>query len=533
MEGESVSEAPKTGRVRWRWLVAILLAGGTLLGGLQVPDLFPDDAHRNLATISAGLLITGLLVLWAIFGTGRSLAFSLGSLLATVAAVVALIGCVRVDGFSGNLWPRFAWRWAARPDESLASRTPERRPEASSGGQAALADLSVTTDHDFPQFLGPRRDVTAEAPRFGFDWQARPPRPVWQKQVGAGWSAFAVVGDYAVTQEQRGDEECVTCYALASGDLLWRHADKGRFSKTLSGDGPRATPTVDEGRVYTLGALGRLNCLDGRTGKPLWTHDVLQENDGSLNEWGESCSPLVVDGLVIVGAGGKDGRSVVAYDKETGELAWHAGDQRSSYASPRLTEVAGVRQILLVNQESVSAHAPEDGHILWEFKWPGNTPKVPDAVAIDANHVFISAGYGLGCQLLEISLSDGDQLVPKSLWQSKLLKPKFTNVVVRDGYVYGLDDGRALVCLDLKDGKRRWRGGRYGHGQILLVNDVLLVQAETGEVALVAASAERFNELTRFAPLDGQTWNNPVVAGRLLLVRNATQAACYELPSAE
>jgi outer membrane protein assembly factor BamB len=519
----------KTGRVCWRLLGVILFAGATLLGVLQIPDLFPDDAHRNLATISASMLVGGLLVLWAIFGTGRSWAVSLCWLVAVVAGGTALVASVRVDGFSGNLVPRFAWKWAPRPDESLVDSDAQKPSDE----HAAVVDLSITGDHDFPEFLGKKRDATAEAPAFDLDWKTHPPRLVWRKPIGAGWSAFAIVGDYAVTQEQRRDDECVTCYALASGDLLWTHADEGRFSKTLSGDGPRSTPTVDEGRVYTLGAFGRLNCLDGRTGEVLWTHDAVEENDGSLPEWGKSCSPLVVDGLVVVSAGGNDGRSLVAYDKETGELAWHAGDQASSYASPRLAEVAGVRQILMVNRGSVSAHAPQDGRILWEFTWPGGEPKVPDAVAFDDDHVFISAGYGLGCQLLEIESAEGGKLTAKSLWQSKLLKPKFTNVVVREGYVYGLDDGRALVCLDLKDGKRRWRGGRYGHGQILLVNDVFLVQAETGEVALVAASPERFNELTRFAAIEGQTWNNPVVAGRLLLVRNATEAACYELPSAE
>jgi outer membrane protein assembly factor BamB len=528
MEDGLGSEARKTGRVRWRLLAAILVAGGTLLGVLQVPDLFPDDAHRNLATISASLLVGGMLVLWAIFGTGRSLAVSFSSLLAVIAAGTTIVACVRVDGFSGNLWPRFTWRWTPRPDEALVKTPPDR------GAQGpAAADLTVTSDHDFAQFLGPDRDAAVTAPGFNFDWKTHPPRRVWEKPIGAGWSAFAVVGDYAVTQEQRGEYECVTCYSLDRGELLWTHRDEGRFSKTLSGDGPRSTPTVDEGRVYTLGAWGRLNCLDGRTGEPVWTHDVIEENDASLPEWGKSCSPLIVDGLVVVSAGGRDGRSLIAYDKQTGEVTWHAGDQPSSYASPRLAELAGVRQILMVNQESVSAHAPEDGHVLWELTWAGNTPKVPDAVALDANHVFISAGYGLGCQLLEIGPADGDKLAAKSLWQSKLLKPKFTNVIVRDGHVYGLDDGRALVCLDLKDGKRRWRGGRYGHGQILLVNDALLIQAETGEVALVEASPERFNELTRFAAIEGQTWNNPVVAGRLLLVRNAAQAACYELPPAE
>ncbi|HWB12031.1 MAG TPA: PQQ-binding-like beta-propeller repeat protein [Pirellulales bacterium] len=529
MEDSLSSETPRPRLVRWRLLVAILLAGGALLGGLQVPDLFPDDAHRNLATISACLLVGGMLVLWAVFGTGRSWAVSFSWLVAVIAGGTALAASLRVDGFSGNLVPRFTWRWSPRPDESLVDREAEKPLDK----HAAAADLSVTSEHDFPQFLGKNRDATTEAPSFDSDWTAHPPQLAWKKPIGAGWSAFAVVGDYAVTQEQRGKYECITCYSLGQGELLWTHTDEGRFSKTLSGDGPRSTPTVDEGRVYTLGALGRLNCLDGRTGQLLWTHDVLDENKASLPEWGKSCSPLVVDGLVVVSAGGKDGRSLVAYDKQTGELAWHAGDQPSSYASPRLAEVAGVRQVLMVNQESVSAHDPQDGHLLWEFAWPGNTPKVPDAVAIDGDHIFVSAGYGLGCQLLEIGPSQGDKLIPKSLWQSKQLKPKFTNVVVRDGHVYGLDDGRALICLDLKDGKRRWRGGRYGHGQVLLVNNVLLVQAETGEVALVEASSERFNELARFAAIEGQTWNNPVVAGSRLLVRNATEAACYELPSAE
>lgn len=527
MEGEVTNGARKPRRVRWWWLVVIVVAGGALLAGLQTPDLFPDDAHRNLATIAASLLVGGLVTLWAIFGTGRSLTFSLRSLFVVVALVAVLIRFVRVEGFSGSLVPRFTWRWAGKPDEALVSQGSPR----GSAEQPVAADLSATSDHDFPQFLGPIRDATANAPRFDTDWRANPPRLIWKNPIGAGWSAFAVIGDYAVTQEQRGDDECVTCYELVTGDLLWKHADKGRFSATLSGDGPRSTPTIDQGRVYTLGALGTLNCLDGRTGECLWTHDIIKENNASVPQWGKSCSPLVVDNVVVVSAGGKKGRSLVAYDKESGEIVWHAGDQESSYASPRLMELAGQRQIVMVNKQSVTGHAPDDGHILWQFTWPGHEPKVPDAVAVDDRHVFISAGYGLGCKLLEMPGSKGGK--PQALWESNKLKPKFTNVLIRDGHVYGLDDGRTLNCLSLKDGKVRWRGGRYGHGQILLVNDILLVQAESGEVALVELSPERFKEIARFAALDGQTWNNPVVAGRLLLVRNATEAACYELPAAE
>lgn len=524
MEVESADRLQPPLRMRWPWLATIVIGGAALLGGLQVPGLFPDDALRNLATISAMLLIGALAMLWAIFGTGLSRGRRRGALLFVIVTSAAAACCLRVEGFSGNLTPRLTWRWAPRPDESLVSQVAPVQE-----GNSNLVDLGQTTEHDFPQFLGPRRNETVAAPAFDTDWKNRPPRLLWRQPVGAGWSSFAVVGDYCVTQEQRGAQEFVACYEVETGKLVWTHSDPGRFSHPMSGDGPRATPTVDDGRVYTLGALGRLNCLDGRSGTLIWTHDILKENKAELPQWGKSCSPLIVDDLVMVSAGGAQGRSLIAYDKLTGEMVWHAGDAPSSYASPRIAELNGMRQILMVNAQSVASHAPDDGHLLWEFPWPGDQPKVPDAIAIDDDHVFISAGYGLGCKLLRIAQAADGKPAVNVAWESNKLKPKFMNVIVRDGHAYGLDDGKALVCIDLKSGKRRWIGGRYGHGQILLVNDVIVVQAESGVVAAVAASPERFDELGNFAALDGQTWNNPVVVGRRLLVRNATEAACYEL----
>lgn len=526
MEGEPAVQDRPARRLRWRWLAAIVAGGAALLGGLQIPGVFADDSFRNLATISAALLFAGLLLLWAVFGTGLSRGRQRDALLLLMIAAAAAAGSLRIKSFSGNLTPHLAWRWSPKPDESLV--TDDIRDKTRSN----LANLTQRTDHDVPQFLGPHRDAALTAPVFDTDWTERPPRLLWRQPIGAGWSSFAVVGDYCVTQEQRGEKEYVACYELKTGKLVWTHSDQGRFSHPMSGDGPRSTPTVHAGRVYTLGALGRLNCLDGRSGKPLWSHDIVKENNAALPQWGKSCSPLVVDGLVIVSAGGTDGRSLVAYDTRSGKWVWRAGDAPASYASPRLAELAGARQILMVNAQSVAGHSPENGRVLWEFAWPGDQPKVPDAVAIDDEHVFISAGYGLGCKLLRISGADGKQTADVD-WQSNKLKPKFTNVVVRDGFVYGLDDGKALVCLDLAGGKRRWVGGRYGHGQILLVNNVIVVQAESGELAAVSASPERFHEFGRFAALDGQTWNNPVVAGRFLLVRNAAEAACYELAAAD
>ena len=508
--------------IRWWVPVAILAAGGALIGVLQIPDLFTTDAHVVLATTAAVLVLAGSLVLWAIFGTGLRRATRVKAIAGCLAAVGLFIACVRVDGMSGNLNPRFAWRWSAKPDEKLVEEF-----------DSAAVNLTATTDHDYPQFLGPNRDGTLSVPELATDWQAHPPRELWRRPIGAGWSAFAVVGDFAVTQEQRGEEELVTCYEARTGKLRWSHADRGRFTSTMAGDGPRATPTVDEGRVYSVGAFGTLNALDGATGQLLWTHDLLAEHRASNTQWGRSCSPLVVDNLVVVSAGGPNGHSLVAYDKLSGELVWHAGDQPSSYASPLLATLLDTRQILMVNQESLSAHAPDDGHILWEYPWAGGEPKVADPIPLAPDRVFIAAGYSLGCQLLELGREEDIWRKPKPLWKKPYLKPKFTNVVAHGDYVYGLDDGRTLVCLALADGKRLWHGGRYGHGQVLAVNDLLLVQSEKGEIALVEASPKRFHELTRFQALDDQSWNTPALAGRYIFMRTATEAACYELPLAE
>ncbi|HEV3006548.1 MAG TPA: PQQ-binding-like beta-propeller repeat protein, partial [Pirellulales bacterium] len=281
----------------------------------------------------------------------------------------------------------------------------------------------------------------------------------------------------------------------------------------------------------TLGAEGRLNCLDGADGRLVWTHDVVGEHAaGRRVQWGKSCSPALIGDLVVVSAGGPNGHSLVAYQKDSGKLVWHGGDDPSSYSSPLLTTLGDVPQILIVNQESLVAHDPIDGRVLWRYEWQGKQPKVPQPWPLDGDRVLLSAGYGIGCQMLSVIRGETGTWEKETIWKKNALKPKFTNLVVRDGFVYGLDDGKALVCLDLADGKVRWKGGRFGHGQMLLVNDLLLILTESGEVALVEATPQRHHELGRFQAIEGKTWNHPVLAGRNLLVRNAEEAACYELP---
>jgi outer membrane protein assembly factor BamB len=406
-------------------------------------------------------------------------------------------------------------------------------------------DLLTTTDHDFPQFLGPNRDLSVAGIQLERDWRTHPPRLLWRQPIGAGWSAFSVVNAYALTMEQRGDDEMVSCYEVNSGKLRWWHSIPARHSTVLGGIGPRGTPTIHEGRVYALGATGVLRCLDGATGKPVWPsidlpqmYGVPPGRDTDAVAWGRAASPLIVDDLVVVPAGGPLSGphvSLVAFDMHTGDKVWEGGTRQISYASPSLATIDGQRQILIVNEDTVSGHDPSTGQLLWQFDWPGSSntnATVSQAVAMPGDRVLLSKAYGGGAAMLHVFRNDQRWSVDE-LWRDRgLLKTKFCNVAVKDNYVFGLSDG-ILECVDASTGRRQWKKGRYGHGQVLLVDDVLLVQAESGEVLMVEADPIQHTELGRFQAIEGKTWNNLCLSGRCLLVRNALEAACYKMALVE
>jgi outer membrane protein assembly factor BamB len=381
----------------------------------------------------------------------------------------------------------------------------------------------------WPQFQGPDRDASLDGPRLARDWTARPPRLLWRQPVGEGWSGFAVAGNLAVTQEQRGGDERVVAYDLRTGRPRWTHADAARYETVIAGVGPRATPTVDGGRVFTQGATGRLTALDLSTGRPLWMRDAVAENGGTVPEWGKSGSPLVVEGRVVVSAGGPGGRSLVAYDAGTGESAWSAGSDGSSYSSPVLVEAASRLQIVILNRGSVAGHDPRSGTLLWQVPFPPGQPNVATPLAMPGDRLLVSVGYGVGSKAYRLAADGNGGLAAALAWESPRLKSKFGNLLWHDGSVFGLDDG-VLTCLDPATGERRWKAGRYGHGQLLLVGGLLLVQTEEGEIVLLEATPSGHRELSQFQALDGKTWNPPALAGRLLVVRNDREAAAYELP---
>lgn len=388
-------------------------------------------------------------------------------------------------------------------------------------------DLAATTANDFPEFLGPGRRNAITGVSLSRDW-SKPPRMLWRQPIGIGWSSFAVVGSSAITIEQRGNQELVVCYDVQTGKPQWAHShENARFTDSQGGDGPRSTPTISGGRVYAMGATGILDGLDGATGNAIWSHNVLSDPDRNLS-FGKSCSPLIVDDMVVV-TGGPGGPSLLAYRATDGSRLWSAGTESSAYASPILATLAGARQIITVNAASITAHDPADGHVLWRFNWPGSMPKTIQPIALDGDRLLISAGYGLGTTMLKVA-SDGTTFSVSPLWTSRHLKPKLSNNVVHGDFVYGLDDPGVLTCLNLSTGKRAWRDGSYGFGQLLLVDDLILVECESGQIALVEASSDALHELGRFTALQSRTWSCPALAGHLLLVRSDHEAACYELP---
>lgn len=504
---------------------------------LQIGDA-TETALSNILTTAFGAIALVCFLVWLLlFASSKSH----WKVLVGVALAVALFFVFfRLEEPTGDMVPRIRPRFSKRPDQLLEKLT--------SQPSAADVDLSKTTEYDFPRFLGTNADGRVTTPLvLDTDWENHPPKLLWKRPIGAGWSAFAIVGDYAVTLEQRDTEELISCYEVKTGKPTWSHAIEARHETTLGGIGPRSTPTIHNGRVYALGATGVLRCLDGQTGKLIWSHDLLSEHgiapdvEAGNIAWGRAASPLIVDDMVVVPLGGPDAEhctSLIAFHPETGDVIWQGGKSQVSYCSPQLVTLDGVRQILIVNEASVAGHDIITGEQLWEFPWMGASNSAAtnsQAHIVGDDLVLISKGYSTGAAVFKVH-HNGDtwSVAEEPVWKnSRALKTKFTNVVVDEaGNVFGLSEGR-LQCVDSKTGELRWqaRGTRYGHGQVLLVNDLLLVLGEAGELVIGKANADAWEELGRIQALEGKTWNNLALSGNRLLVRNAEEAACYELPT--
>jgi len=399
------------------------------------------------------------------------------------------------------------------------------------GGQpadAAHAEAPPKAARNYwTDFRGPNRDGRYEELTVRAGWPAGGLPQLWRQPVGGGYASFVVAEGRAFTIEQRRAQEVVAAYDVETGRELWKHGWDAEFRESMGGDGPRATPTWHDGRVYALGAAGELRCLDAKTGRLVWNRNILKENGAENIQWGMSASPLIVDDKVVVLPGGPSGKSVVAYNRLTGAPVWKALDDEASYTSPMLVTLAGRRQILVVTASRAVGLA-EDGALLWEYPWSnGSRINVAQPIVTGPNRFFISAGYGKGAALVEVTGS-GKSFAARTVWENNSMKNKFQSSVLHNGYVYGLDEG-ILTCVEVATGERKWKGGRYGYGQLLLAGDHLIVITESGELVLVRAAPDQHTEVAKFQALEGKTWNVPAISGNRLLVRNQTEMAAYNL----
>ncbi|HEX6323605.1 MAG TPA: PQQ-binding-like beta-propeller repeat protein [Vicinamibacterales bacterium] len=474
-----------------------------------------------------------------------------------VVAAAIVLACafwtlIRTDGVTSTnlLGGHFAWRWTPTAEQKLLAQAPNEplppAPEDAPGptdapapaAAPAAAEAAIaagpagvepeTRRVEWPGFRGQHRDGAVRGVRIATDWTLTPPTELWRRPVGPGWSSFAVNGDRFYTQEQRGEQEIVACYRVSTGEPVWMHRDPVRFYESNGGPGPRATPTISGTRVFSFGATGILNALDAATGARAWSRNVAADVQRNVPDWGFTSSPIIAGDSVIVAASG----TLAAYDIATGEPRWVGPKQRGSYSSPHLATIGGVEQVLILTGSGAAAVNPADGTLLWEDTYEGGTPIVQPAVIAGGDVLTNSISMTGGNGIKRISLTRGDAgWTVGQRWSSNGLKPYFNDFVVHKGHAFGFD-GNILSSIDLDDGKRNWKGGRYGNGQMVLLadQDLLLVISEDGELVVVSATADKFTELARVQALEGKTWNHPVVVGDLLLVRNGQEMAAFRLP---
>lgn len=450
-----------------------------------------------------------------------------------IGAIVALSMSLllRSAGVTGD----YAFDLQPRWTEDLASGqwSPPKVPFQSAPAGTAAAIEAAVSKAEWPGFRGADRMGRSDAPRISTDWKADPPKLLWKKPVGAGWSSFAVAGSFAFTQEQRGLKETVVCYDLNTGNEIWGQQWEARFDEPMGGPGPRATPTLADGAVFVAGASGVLARLKASTGEIMWKQDLKALSGRDLPMWGFASSPLVTQSLVIAYAGGSGDKGVMAFDAGSGQPRWSAACGADSYSSPQLSKLAGEDMVLMLTNTGLLLLDPATGKVRLDYAWNFKGYRALQPSVIGDDTILLPTPMSEGTRAIRISRKD-DHLAAEELWTSKQMKADFTELTVHKGYIYGID-GSMFSCIAMKTGQRLWKDGRYGKGQALLLvsSDLLLIAAEDGRIVLVNADPAAHSELASFQAISGKTWTHPVLVGDKLLVRNAQEAACYQLPIAK
>lgn len=467
-----------------------------------------------------------LLLIWFLFFTGVAPRTKLMVVLLLAVLGVAAFSLIRKVEFNGKMQPIVYFLWNELPEDRLV--------ELKDGPKLSPLDI-VVTKADSPTFRGPLSDGTTPVAPGSSDWVKPALEQVWKRPVGGGHAGIGVADRAIYTIEQRGNMEAVVAYDAASGQPCWSHQYQASFThvEPMGGGGPRTTPVVMDGRVYTLGAQGHLYCLDAASGKVVWQTNILVDADAKNLEWGMSGTPLVIGDKVIVNPGVNadktSNKAVIAYDRITGKQLWAAGNDQAGYASLMLVKLDGVEQLLLFDAAGLKGLKVSDGKQLWLYPWQTSFDmNCAQPIVFGDDQVFISSEVANGGAMLKVSHT-GDQWNVSEVWKNRYLGIKFSNAVLHQDHLYGLANGY-LTCVEAKTGERKWKARQsYGNGQVLLAGDVLVITTESGEVALVSATPTKFIEMKKVLVFTGRTWNVPAIARGKLYLRNHQEMSCLKL----
>ncbi len=395
------------------------------------------------------------------------------------------------------------------------------------------ADLEPTTEEalpagSWPYYRGINMDGRYPEP-INTAWPKAGPPELWRIPVGGGYASFVVGHGLAYTIEQRREQEVVAAYDVGTGIERWTVSWDARFEESMGGDGPRATPALHGNTLVALGATGELRALDAETGDEIWRANILDDAGAANLIWGMAASPSIMGDAVLTAPGGPNG-AVIAYELDTGAIRWRALDAQGAYTAPAVFTLDGLPQIVLIGGDQVISLATDGSKTYWTRPWETmNGINAAQPLQVAPDRVFVSSGYGHGAAMLEVDADvEADTASVSEIWFSNQMKNKFSSSVLHEGYIYGLDEG-ILACIDPATGDRVWKGGRYGHGQILLASGHLVITTERGHLVLVRATPESHQELAALPAVPGRTWNNPAIAEGILLVRNDREAVAYDL----
>lgn len=468
----------------------------------------------------------------ALFALALILLANRPSLRLPVAIMAATIGfgsweLVQMHGVTGKFSPEFSWRWSPTAEQEYLKSLADQKSD-STNESAAPGEIIARASAPWSDFRGPNRDGHLPGVTLAEDWKSAAPKLAWKTKIGPGWSSFTVAGNRLFTQEQRGDNEAIVCLDAESGKTLWAHKYPSRFWESVAGAGPRATPTIGDESLFALGANGNLFCLQPLTGEVIWQRDIQVDGNCKPPQWGFAASPLIHKGIVIVHAGGAGKNGVLAFDAMTGEPRWTAASGNHSYCSAQLGSFDGVEGILMSTNLGLQFLNTDEGSTIWNHEWSVENYRAIQPL-VKGDTIYIGTSLGVGTRKITVK-HDADSWKIDQSWTSLDMKPDFNDFVEYQNHIYGFD-GNIFACVDCETGKRQWKKGRYGNGQVLLLSDSgqLLIVTEFGDIVLVKADPHKLIELGRVPAIEGKTWNHPVLVGDRLYLRNGEEAACYIL----